>query len=134
MKAKNFFVFTYGVMIFFGSMSVSASILEDERTHPLIQTFCEEKHWRNPKLIGACLSNQIDSLARLENYLESEWGDAPQNHPVFNIFEDSLKKSSVVVSGESWADWQMVKYRFKNSLQDWLKAQGKTDPVLNSYL
>ncbi|MGR5165420.1 hypothetical protein ACPV4X_26460 [Vibrio owensii] len=134
-KATKVFTLICGIAICLNAMTVSASsMLGDEQTQPKVLKFCEEKYWRDPGFIGTCVSNQIDALARLEHYLESEWKDVPEGHPVFNIFSDSMKKSVAMVDGEPWVDWLMVKYRFKHSLQDWLKAQGKVDPMLNSYL
>ena len=96
-----------------------------------IEKFCHQTHWRNSTLIPLCMQQQIESIALLENYQLNNYPNIGDDHPVNRILMKAAQDSSVVVDGKPWADWVMVRYRFKRAMQDWLRAQGKSDPQLD---
>jgi hypothetical protein len=96
-----------------------------------VKDFCSEKHWRSPMLVSLCMDRQFEAISAIESYHLRNYSNTAIDHPVNRILINSLKESSVVVDGKPWVDWVMAKIRFKRGMQDWLRAQGKSDTQLD---
>ncbi|CAM4396132.1 hypothetical protein [Shewanella denitrificans] len=125
---KNFYFIAILVALSaIANASEIKTLFSTPETSIKVETFCSEKHWRSPMLVSPCIDRQFEAISAIESFHLRNYSDTAIDHPVNRILINSVKESSVVVDGKPWVDWVMAKIRFKRGMQDWLRAQGKSD-------
>lgn len=124
---KLYFVAMLVALPAIANSSEIKTLFSTPETSIKVQSFCREKHWRSPMLVSPCMDRQFEAIAAIESYHLRNYSNTAIDHPVNRILINSVKESSVVVDGKPWVDWVMAKIRFKRGMQDWLRAQGKSD-------
>ncbi len=126
-------VFLLGLLcalIIVGEARASDKISDLPFAYEKTESHCKISMRKNPGLIHICISNQLSSLKSLESYIERRERSNPEDIEILT----RLLKTSIVESPskgvDKWADWFMVRVKFKTYMQDWLLATGKTDSNL----
>jgi hypothetical protein len=127
----NKYIIALLVFASFSALAEESDTFTESDVIDRVMVFCKQEYKREPSLIGACANSQMRAFHGVESYIESNWPNIGENHPVTRLLMASLERAAVVADGKPWVNWLLAKLYFKRSMQTWLEAEGKSDPELD---
>ncbi len=96
-----------------------------------VQSYCKQYHNRTPSVVYNCVRTQMNSLNRLNGYLDNKYSNLKRTDPVAKILLDVKGRTAVVVDNKPWNNWVLFRIYFKRDMQTYLISQGKKDSDLD---